>query len=85
MPHKITLENLAVMVQRGFKELRDEFGERFKEVDSKLKQINGNLVDIKSDTSYLKARANELSRKTDLHEDLLENHERRIKTLEASA
>ena len=73
---KTTIEDLAVMIQRGFQETarKDDVDARFMDIEKRLDRIesrlNGvekrldgidqELVNIKSDTSYLKSRVSEI-------------------------
>ena len=67
---KITIEDLAIMVQRGFQDTMKKFEETAKdvaevkedvaEIKVELRKIDQRLVNIESDTSYLKSRVSEI-------------------------
>lgn len=59
---KTTIEDLAVMIQRGFQETarKDDVDTRFIKIEKRLDGIDQELVNIKSDTNYLKSRVSEI-------------------------
>lgn len=63
----MTIEKLAVMVQKGFKELRDEMVAGFTRVDKRLDNLE-------SDVTYLKSRVEEIGRTLARQEETLEEH-----------
>lgn len=63
----MTIENLAVIVQKGFKELRDEMVAGFAKVDKRFDHLE-------SDVAYLKSRVEEIGRTLARHEEILEEH-----------
>ena len=80
---KVTIEDLAVMVQKGFKDTarKEEMDKRFDEVDKRFLGINQELVDLKSDVSYLKSRVEEIGRVLERHDELLEEHSEELKII----
>lgn len=85
---KITIENLAVMVQKGFaqtttefKELRNEMASGFAEVDKRFGEVDKRLINLEYNVSYLKSRVEEIGRTLGQHTEILEEHTGELKWL----
>ena len=74
----MTIENLAVMVQKGFKELKDEMVSGFKDVDKRFDDVDKRLTNLEGDVSYLKARVEEIGRTLGKHSDELEDINKKL-------
>lgn len=80
MAHKrITIEDLAGMVNHGFSDVT----KRFKDVDKRFDKVDARLGVIESDISYLKDRVTGIGRTLDRHEELLEEHSEDLKWIRA--
>lgn len=73
---KMTIEDLAAMIQRGFQETA-----RKSDVDKRFDAVEGRLVNLESDVSYLKARVTEIGVTLSRHEEMLEEHGEELKWL----
>ena len=72
----ITIDDLAVMVQNGFTEAKEDINKRFEQVDKRFEQVDKRL-----DVMVTKA---EMNRRFDGLEDrVLASHQKRIEKLEA--
>lgn len=94
---KTTIEDLAVMIQRGFQETahKSDVDKRFDAVDGRLGTVEGRLgtvdgrlgalengfLNLASDISYLKARVTEIGVTLSRHEEILEEHSEELKWL----
>lgn len=78
---KITIENLAVMVQKGFAHTATEFKELGNEMASGFAGIDKRLINLESDVSYLKSRVEEIGRTLNQHTEILEEHAAELKWL----
>lgn len=87
MIHKrITIEDLAGMVSRGFSDVTKRFDgvdKRFEGVDKRFDKVDVRLGVIESDVSYLKDRVTGIGRTLDRHEELLEEHSNDLKWIRA--
>jgi chaperonin cofactor prefoldin len=54
MPTKITLDELATMVQNAILDLRKEMNQRFDEVDHRFDRIETRVTSIESDVKEIK-------------------------------
>lgn len=59
---EITLDDLALMVGKGFNDMNEKMDRQFKEVRSDIKRLDDGLKKVKSDTEDIKA---ELNKKVD--------------------
>ena len=72
----ITIDDLAVMVENGFTEAKEDINKRFEQVDKRFEQVDKRL-----DVMVTKA---EMNRRFDGLEDrVLASHQKRIEKLEA--
>lgn len=85
---KTTNEDLTVMVQKGFIEVDKRFEDLavmvqkgFREVDKRFTGIEGRLINIESDVSYLKSRVMEIGITLGHHEEILEEHSDELRFL----
>lgn len=87
---KITIEDLAVMIQRGFQETArkidvdkrfDAVDKRFDAVEGRLGTLENRFVNLASDVSYLKARVTEIGVTLSRHEEILEEHSEELNWL----
>jgi hypothetical protein len=53
------------------------------EVNGRLDLMENRLVNIESDVSFMKSRTVQIARTVDRQEDRLDDHSKRLKTLEA--
>ena len=73
MPRKhLTIDDLAVMINAGFKST-------LKHVDKRFDIVDGRMVNLESDASYLKSRVMEIGQILNRHEELLDEHSRELK------
>jgi len=73
-----TIEDLAIMIQGGFTELRTEMNERFDEVDKRFERVETDVSEIKTDIVGIKQRLIGLENRLDTFVD----HERRLTKVE---
>ena len=80
-----TIEDLAVMVKNRFDEIERTMARKddITEVNERLDLMENRLVNIESDVSFMKSRTVQVARSVDRHEDRLDDHSKRLKTLEA--
>lgn len=71
---RITVEELAVIVHKGFEALSGEMNRLFSGVDKRL-------INLESDVSYLKSRVTEIGRNLERHEEILQEHSEELKWL----
>mgnify|MGYP001593826885 CR=1 FL=1 len=81
----MTIENLAVMVQKGFKEVGDEFktvrqemAAGFAAVDKRFEGVDKRLMNLEGGVSYLKSRVEEIGRTLGKHSDELEDISKKL-------
>ena len=56
----MTIEDLAIVINKGFQATQDIMNKRFTMVDERFDKIDQRLVNIESDTSYLKSCVSEI-------------------------
>ena len=81
MKKKITIEDLAGMVKRGFDAVDarfDAMDTRFDKMDGRVDKIDQRLVNIESEMAYVKARVTEIDRVLDEHTEMLEDHSKEL-------
>lgn len=95
-PKKTTeelIENLAVAVHEGFKELREEVDEKFgglqaevreglKKVDQRLTSVETELREVRHDVAHLSTQVGELQADLAMETSEIMDHEKRIVKLE---
>ncbi len=74
MKKKVTTEDLAAMIQKGFMETAKK-----KDVDGRFDGVDERLGNLGSDVSYLKDRVAEIGRTLNNHEEILEEHSEELK------
>lgn len=85
---KITIEDLAAMVQAGFHGTArksdvdkrfDVMDKRFDAMDQRFDAMDNRFMNLASDVAYLKARVTEIGIMLDRHEEILEEHSEELK------
>jgi hypothetical protein len=80
---KITIDDLAVMVQGGFTELRTEMDNKFADLRTGMEkgfsEVHNDLADIRDELTGVKVRLGAVERRLD---DVVDDHGHRIKKLE---
>jgi len=89
MAVKITVEKLARMIQKGFKEAKADAFEIKKELKGDIKGLKVDVKELKSDVKELKLTTQRIETRQeaealrhDRHSVVITDHEKRIKTLE---
>jgi len=80
---KITIDDLAMMVQRGFNGTDEKMGKGFRDVDARFEKIDDSFEEVNSQFNEVRIQFKEVNVRLDRIENIiLKQHGQQIESLE---